>query len=406
MDGRNNSMCIAIYQPVGEVLDDALLGRCYQNNPDGCGMAYIHAESGKVQIYKTLKFKKWLKRYKSMVKENPESPFLLHFRIKTHGIVNVDNCHPFKIDAGHAFIHNGMISKCAPTERNGEKSDTRLFNEMILQNLPKNWFDNQAIKDLIEPWIGNSKLCILKADGRVNIINEEKGNWKEGVWFSNTSYEETFTRKKVEPWVQPHLRATPPNPLTVVKQGYGGTKKTITGGINIDIQNPKEATKQLCRFYHSHPETEFVVQNKHTHKWHPAFWDKDRKANVAYHFGYDAWIEWDYLDYDFDVQDMARAQNVFIAKRNAGKTGNKDGVFTHVAVERNQKKLSHIKDCGDGALQLTQVMCDGCGCMQYYRNLNEFTILNNYTVELCVGCEQRYLASEITIKKLTHHTPV
>ena len=399
-------MCIAIYQPEGLILDDKTLRTCYDNNPDGCGMAYIREDNGKIEIYKSLKFKKWLKRYHRMTQENAKSPFLIHFRIKTHGVVATENCHPFKIDNEHAFIHNGMITKCAPKDRNGDKSDTRLFNEMILQSLPKGWFQNQAIKDLIEPWIGNSKLAILNKNGEVNIINEEKGNWNEGVWFSNTSYEESFTRKKpVSTWNSQHnsgLRGKVSD-----KPVSGGTKMITTGAIDrpFTAADPREAQRQLCRFYNSHPDVEFVVCNKHNNQWHPAYYDQDRKCNVAWHFGYKVYVEWDYSGHDFDSGDLALAQNVFIQKRNSGVDLTK-GVFAHVAVERHEAKLITGKDCGTAPDKPCEVICDGCGEAHYYRNLNEFNILSGYNIELCKDCESRYMASNVEITKLTWRVPV
>ena len=405
-------MCIAIYQPQGLILDDETLKRCHLNNPDGCGMAYIREDNGKIEIYKSLKFKKWLKRYHQMTQQNPESPFLIHFRIKTHGVVSTDNCHPFKIDKDHVFIHNGMITKCAPKERDGAISDTRLFNQMILQSLPNGWFDNDAIKNLIEPWIGNSKLAILKRDGSINIINEEKGNWHEGVWFSNTSYEATYTRKKpTTTYYGTHQRNDKPvggvrGMTTITGKTFGGsTTETDTESSLFNAKDPREAQRQLCRFYSSHPDVEFVVQSDINKQWHPAYFCTDRKVNVAWHFGYKTYVEWNRAKGDFDSADLARAQNVFIANRNKG-VDMKANVYAHLAVERHEAKLIGLDDCEKKGVTQCEVVCDGCGKTHYYRNLNEFRILSEYKIDLCGECESRYMASSVQITKLTFRVPV
>lgn len=39
-------------------------------------------------------------------------------------------------------------------------------------------------------FIGYSKFAILDKSGKYYIVNEDKGNWSDGVWYSNTSYKE------------------------------------------------------------------------------------------------------------------------------------------------------------------------------------------------------------------------
>lgn len=182
-------MCIAIVKPVGTDISRDILENCAENNPDGCGFAYINVDNqGKrrLKTRKAMDFDSFYEKYEKAIEQNPESPFLIHFRIKTHGKIDLANCHPFQVDAEHVFIHNGTISGL---KKEDDMSDTRVFNRDMLRILPKDWNKNSGIKSLIEEFIGYSKLAVLNLDGEVNIYNEQKGYWIGEVWYSNKSYE-------------------------------------------------------------------------------------------------------------------------------------------------------------------------------------------------------------------------
>ena len=185
-------MCIAIYKPADKNISKETLEICFENNSDGAGFAYIntdHLGVRRLKIYKSMEFEPFYKQYERMTRLMPESPFLIHFRIKTHGMKDINNCHPFQVDNQCVFIHNGTISGVGSDIK---KSDTRLFNEKVLKELPQGWQFRPALKILIEDFIGMSKLVILNLDGEVSIMNESKGSWSEGIWWSNDS----FRRKK------------------------------------------------------------------------------------------------------------------------------------------------------------------------------------------------------------------
>ena len=193
-------MCIAIWKPAGKSITKKTLETCFRKNPDGCGFGYIQINrEGKkfLKISKTLEFKAFYRRFRRAERLYPESPFLIHFRIKTHGKINKYNCHPFKINNNQIFIHNGIISK-APKCDQQCKSDTQMFNNNILKKLPVGWENNVAIKEMIEDYIGLSKLVVLNIDGTAKIFNESSGVWDNDIWYSNTGY------KVVYPVAQTH----------------------------------------------------------------------------------------------------------------------------------------------------------------------------------------------------------
>lgn len=176
-------MCVAIYKPAGKVLTDDVLKDCHETNSDGSGFACIDSD-GKLFIFKTMDYQEFLVKYKEYTERLPDSPFIIHFRIATHGTVNTFNCHPFIINDDLVFVHNGII-RDVPACPDKLKSDTQIFNEMILQQLPTGWEKNDGLVFLIEKFIFGSKLIVLNRSGDVTIFNEKVGTWHDGCWFSN-----------------------------------------------------------------------------------------------------------------------------------------------------------------------------------------------------------------------------
>ena len=184
-------MCIArVKRGDAPALSDEVLKNCFENNPDGAGWAGVntdHLGRRKLTTYHSMEFENWLKKLRRFEKNNPDENMLIHTRIGTSGEESTFNCHPFNVNKKLCFIHNGMIIS-VKKDPYGRKNDTQIFNEDILQGLPENWMEYDAILDMIEDYIGYSKLAFLDEDGKYLILNEHKGVWKDGVWYSNDSY--------------------------------------------------------------------------------------------------------------------------------------------------------------------------------------------------------------------------
>lgn len=177
-------MCIAIMKPENISIPKDTLAQCFKANSDGAGFMYRNSRK-QLQVRKGyFTFDEFWKAYEPLQKKQ----MAIHFRIKTHGPVDKDNCHPFLVDSKLGFIHNGIIKGY----QDGTKSDTWQFNEEILQPFVNKWgrlglFDN-PVKKLIEDYIGYSKLVFMDNEGNYQIFNENKGIWEEGVWYSNSSF--------------------------------------------------------------------------------------------------------------------------------------------------------------------------------------------------------------------------
>ncbi|UFK09564.1 hypothetical protein [Xanthomonas phage DES1] len=180
-------MCIALVKPAGVEISDETLRTCWDSNSHGAGFAYI--KKGKVQIVKGLmKFADFLAAYKKLAATYKASPFLIHFRIRSAGDHNEDNTHPFQLNAG-ALIHNGTIHGTGASYQKGP-SDTAIFVEKFKDHL--NYETVVKVKDKLGKAIDYNKLAMLFDNGNYVIINEEKGMWDGGTWFSNGGFRSRF----------------------------------------------------------------------------------------------------------------------------------------------------------------------------------------------------------------------
>ena len=178
-------MCIIIYKPQGIKLFDDTLKNCFENNEDGAGFAYVENE----QIHLQKGFFT-LAEFMEAYDPHKTKQAVIHFRIRTHGDYEATNCHPFEIAPGIVFAHNGIISSL-PTDKT--KSDTVVFNELILQNLirvyGKQILFDKTIQTILSGYIGWSKLVFLDNQGNHLITNEDKGQWISKCWFSNNTWQ-------------------------------------------------------------------------------------------------------------------------------------------------------------------------------------------------------------------------
>lgn len=192
-------MCIAILNTKKVTLKKQTLKNCWDNNSDGAGMLYV--DNGTLKVFKEMDdFNVFYNKYLDIRKTHKDSQIVLHFRISTHGKINKTNCHPFLVDKNIGFVHNGIISGMP---HSNDFSDTYMFNELYLKKLPRKFEQNEAIKSLIEDFIGTNKLIFLDSDNNATIFNEKAGTWDNDCWFSNTTYKYSY-----DGWVD-----------------YGGTKK-------------------------------------------------------------------------------------------------------------------------------------------------------------------------------------
>lgn len=177
-------MCLAIVQPVGSFIPIPHLQQGWVHNPDGAGYAFTR--DGKVVVKKGYgKLKTFMEDYHKDVRDNEESAFLVHFRIRTYGDKGDGNTHPFIIPNG-AMIHNGSFTGTGAKGNEGA-SDTAAFANKFGQHLSYDFVYNKA-KQLGDAISSYNKLALLYNDNRYVIVNEDQGVWDDKVWYSNGSY--------------------------------------------------------------------------------------------------------------------------------------------------------------------------------------------------------------------------
>ena len=177
-------MCVAIYKPAGVEIPHKNFKNAFEHHPDGAGIAW--AANGILYVKKGIfNVDEFIEQYEKVKQYH----CLIHFRKATHGKIDATNCHPFLFNDGKlALIHNGILPiKCSIEGL----SDTAHFVKLVLEPMitqHKVPINDGALNYLISTSIGTDKLAVMDGAGTTYIFNEEKGNWDEGVWYSNTSY--------------------------------------------------------------------------------------------------------------------------------------------------------------------------------------------------------------------------
>jgi len=169
------------------------LREAYNANPDGYG--YLFSSDSKLLYDKDIKAPKsvgvfdWFYVFYILTNQMAFSNFIIHFRTASSGSINVEYCHPFFVNGNLAFVQNGNIFHYSnyfyPEKDN--KTDIMRFNDNILKKLPGGFLDNPDIRNALEKYCkaNFTKMIFMDNTGKVDIINEEAGEWIDGCWYSN-----------------------------------------------------------------------------------------------------------------------------------------------------------------------------------------------------------------------------
>lgn len=180
-------MCLLILKPAGKRLPTVEeINRAWARNRDGGGFSFREKDG-------TLTLCKGIFCVDSMTASmaqhlTPEMECVIHLRFSTHKGDKVKNCHPHRIDGGNLGLcsHNGVIDI---SHRKGE-SDTRAYIRQIIEPLMRDAGGKltPTMARVIGRDIGrNNKLVITPTTGASVIVNEDSGQWFDGLWWSNGS---------------------------------------------------------------------------------------------------------------------------------------------------------------------------------------------------------------------------
>lgn len=189
-------MCIAIFKPGhAPAIPYERFMTCATNNPDGMGFMWV--ENGQIRMLKSVPHcptKQYMSFrddvmafYKDYARvEATGVNIVLHFRIMTHGKICLANTHPFFVNDEQtlAYVHNGMLD----VPSTDEKSDSRVFGQRFLRYLNPAALNDLVALKLLDEIVSPSKIILMDNQSQVTIINASAGTWKEGSWYSNSSF--------------------------------------------------------------------------------------------------------------------------------------------------------------------------------------------------------------------------
>jgi len=159
-----------------------LIENIYGKNSDGLGVMYAtdeglctikalpNAAAGARELIETL--------------PDDDRDMAMHWRWKTHGAIDMENCHPYSVSDTTSMMHNGILS--TGNDADPTKSDTWHFVKDYLAGLPDDVLHKASFVEMLGDFIGNNKFAIMSADGRLTIVNKQMGLTHDGVWYSNT----------------------------------------------------------------------------------------------------------------------------------------------------------------------------------------------------------------------------
>ena len=178
-------MCILIHHTPETQFTDEVLRDFYDHNSDGFGAFWGDGE--KVHVIKHVgSVDDIITLYNDHVKGKE---CVIHFRMKTHGDIDYENCHPYHITDKLWLAHNGVLSTGNLADTT--KSDTWHYIRNYLRPMVEKYGEDSLFDPQIQQFLGShistgNKFGIVHADGRIAIINRSQGVTHFGAWLSNT----------------------------------------------------------------------------------------------------------------------------------------------------------------------------------------------------------------------------
>ena len=164
-------MCLIVFKPAGIQWDYTAITHAFDNNPDGAGLMF--PQDGKVQIERAFWTVDMLFEWLG-VNDLTNLDAVLHFRIATHGRVDITNCHPFplrtcpstqcSLTTKVGVVHNGIIPGA---DVKSSHSDTLQFITNTLVNLRPH---------LETPWFG--KFLSNVTNSKFAFMTPERAIWR------------------------------------------------------------------------------------------------------------------------------------------------------------------------------------------------------------------------------------
>lgn len=183
-------MCLLIDKPASAEFDYDDIADFYSKNEDGVGVMW--AEDGVLYTQKVLP-KNANEAWKFYLDYCQGRSCVMHWRMRTHGNIDLANCHPYEVFGDGAemplfLAHNGVLA--TGNAKDTTRSDTAHYIDDYLHVLlaadPYIIF-HPAIIDLVEGHIGSgNKFILMNHLGQKAIVNEAAFVEYKGAQLSNT----------------------------------------------------------------------------------------------------------------------------------------------------------------------------------------------------------------------------
>lgn len=183
-------MCLLIVQSKDTDFSREHLLDFYSRNRDGVGVMW--AENGLLCYEKTIpKDAEDAADFYDKYARGKDA--CVHYRMRTHGDIDFDNCHPYEVfgfteeaEMPMLLMHNGVLH--TGNLRDTSKSDTyhyiKDYLRVLLAKDPALAFIPE-FSEIIGKHIGNNRFAIMNHLGQIAVINKYQGVTFNGAWLSN-----------------------------------------------------------------------------------------------------------------------------------------------------------------------------------------------------------------------------
>lgn len=185
-------MCLLTYYPAGAEVDTTRLLAGSRTNNDGHGFAIVDGD--RLIVQRSMVASTLIENFAAMRALHPDGPALFHSRFTTHGLTNVENCHPFTVggDGRTVLAHNGIMPAVVQPAKGDHRSDTRITAEDFIPAAYGHLRKAKSRQRFARWMTTSNKAVLLTVDptyqDNAYIFNESEGHWVDGVWYSNYGY--------------------------------------------------------------------------------------------------------------------------------------------------------------------------------------------------------------------------
>lgn len=170
-------MCVIFTATPGHMPTMLEVAQMADHNPDGSGIAWYDPATESLKVRKFMDNNKMVGFIGTHYDELENVAVLCHFRIATHGSVNLTNCHPFRVSCGY-MAHNGIARDY---EHGPYASDSR--------NAIRAWDADHSVN-----LKGNGRFALITDDGEIEWI-EGGERLRDGIMVSNRNWKPNTARR-------------------------------------------------------------------------------------------------------------------------------------------------------------------------------------------------------------------